>query len=88
MTENAPSGGRTPAKEPAATPEQEPEKKLEPRSLAQEDAARLQLEADKRIAEEDQIDETIPGGAYVVDGQWVDAEGKPLKQEKAEPARG
>lgn len=24
------------------------------------------------------MDETIPGGAYIVDGRWVNAEGEPI----------
>lgn len=28
------------------------------------------------------LDETVPGGAYVVGGQLVDAEGKPVKAKK------
>jgi hypothetical protein len=30
-------------------------------------------------AEARQADTTVPGGRFLVDGAWVDAEGKPLK---------
>jgi hypothetical protein len=30
-------------------------------------------------AEENQIDETVPGGRYIVDGQTVNSEGQPVK---------
>jgi hypothetical protein len=32
-------------------------------------------------AEKIRSKETRPGGAFVVDGQWVDAEGRPLKED-------
>src|SRR4030095_15862957 len=31
-------------------------------------------------AEKNKTQETVSGGAYVVDGQWVDANGNPLKE--------
>jgi len=39
-----------------------------------EEAARTHAEA-----EENKLDETVPGGRYEVDGQLVDAEGKKVK---------
>jgi len=36
------------------------------------------------LAPEDRPDETVEGGRYRVGGVWVDAEGRPLKDQKGE----
>jgi hypothetical protein len=33
-------------------------------------------------ARADRKDETVPGGAYLVNGSWVDANGQPIKAPK------
>lgn len=55
---------------------------LQKLSFDEEEARRLQNEADTLQAREMRLDETVEGGAYVVNGQFVDAEGKPLKSRK------
>jgi hypothetical protein len=68
MTEPAPS-----------TPEKAPVRPAA--AVTEDDAAALQKAADQQ-AQEDRPDETVPGGKYVVDGQWVNAEGQPLTEAK------
>lgn len=55
-----------------------------PAADAQADAAEAQAEQMREAAEqredpEQRLDETVDGGRYEVNGQMVDAEGKPLK---------
>lgn len=44
------------------------------------EARQLQSAADAQRAKQEGIDETVPGGRYLVDGAWVNAEGKPIKK--------
>lgn len=64
-------------------PEKPPTTTTAPKSPPPEqDAAALQKAADEGVTQGDQQDETQPGGKYVVDGVWVDAEGRPLADKK------
>ena len=61
---------KEPQEAPRAAPTNDPERVS--RALAE---AQREAQAHPR-------DETIPGGRYLVDGEWVDADGKPLKKDK------
>ena len=41
----------------------------------------------KEPKEEPKLDETVPGGKYIVNGVEVDAEGKPIGKKKPEPEK-
>lgn len=52
-----------------------PRKKAEPKV---EDAAGVTAETTVTKPVSKKSDETVPGGRYLVNGKWVDANGKPL----------
>ena len=53
------------------------------RELADAQAAQAQTEAAAQVAER-RPDETVPGGRYLVNGMFVDCNGKPLKDQGEE----
>lgn len=65
---------------PDSAPEPPPARpETEGMTPAELQARQLQTEADVIKARAMRMDETVPGGKYVVNGEFVNAEGKPVK---------
>jgi len=66
----------------AATAEA-PEPVVVPMIVSPDDYRNQQIAAAKAAAAVTPLDTTVPGGRYLVGGQWVDANGAPIKTTRA-----
>ncbi len=78
------SNDQTQQQKPAEQPAQQPQ---QPQLVVTDVQTQLRLEQQaiaraSQEAEEKQMDETVEGGRYLVNGVFVDAEGKPHKDQK------
>ena len=72
---------------PPADPQQAPALATPAAAIAAQSviaAEQAAIAAAQQEAREKRLDETTPGGRYKVNGLWVDADGKPHKDQESE----